>query len=88
MTVLKSALAKGALVAVAGAFLVTSAASADVACNGFGDCWHVRQHFDYPAGVGVVIHPDAWATTHRDYHWRHDRFDRGYYDRGGVWIAF
>ena len=91
MTILKSAL-KGALVAAmsGGALIATATtASADVACNGAGECWHVHDRLAYPAEAGVTFHEDAWAAAHRDhhYHWRHDRFDRGYY-RNGVWIAF
>ena len=91
MTILKSAL-KGALVAAmsGGALIATAtAASADVACNGAGECWHVHDRLAYPAEAGVTFHEDAWGAGHRDhhYHWRHDRFDRGYY-RNGVWITF
>jgi hypothetical protein len=89
VTFLKSAL-KGALaVAISGSALIATTASADVACNGAGECWHVHDRLAYPAEAGVVFHEDAWAAAHRDHrwHWRHDRFDRGYY-RNGVWIAF
>ncbi len=92
MTVLKNALVRGTLIAaVAGsAFVAASSASADVVCNRWGECWHVRDRFDYPPRVHMVFHDDAWADAHRVGHWRwlHDRFDRGYYDRDGVWIAF
>ena len=91
MTFFKSALVKGALMAaVAGsAVAVASTASADVVCNRWGDCWHVRDRLDYPAGVGITFHTDQWGFAHRHgpFHWRADRFDRGYY-RNGVWIAF
>jgi hypothetical protein len=91
VTSLKTALAKGALIAaVAGGTLaMASAASADVACNRWGECWHVHDRLTYPAGVGVIWHADNWAAAHQrgHYHWRTDRFDHGYY-RNGVWIAF
>jgi hypothetical protein len=91
VTILKSAL-KGALVAaISGGALIATAttASADVACNAAGECWHVHDRLTYPAEAGVTFHEDAWADSHRDhsYHWRKDRFDRGYY-RDGVWITF
>ena len=91
MTFLKSTL-KGALVAAmsGGALIATATtASADVACNAAGECWHVHDRLAYPAEAGVTFHEDAWADAHRDnhWHWRHDRFDRGYY-RNGVWITF
>jgi len=48
----------------------------------------VREHYDYPASLGIVFHGDDWRWRHRhDYHWRSDRYDHGYY-RNGVWIAF
>jgi hypothetical protein len=90
VTLLKSAL-KGALVAAmsGGALIATATtASADVACNGRGECWHVHDRLAYPAEAGVTFHDEHWGYGHHHgYHWRHDRFDRGYY-RNGVWIAF
>lgn len=92
MTFLKSALLKGALVTtIAGGALAATAttASADVACNGVGECWHVHERLDYPPTLGIRFHADRWGYAHRHgyYHWRRDRDDRGYY-RNGVWIAF
>ena len=91
MTLTKSIFAKAALAAaVAGGTLVmASAASADVACNRWGECWHVQDRLAYPAEVGVTWHDDAWRTAHQHghYHWRADRADHGYY-RNGVWIGF
>jgi hypothetical protein len=85
---LKSALVTGALAAVMASTAVVSTASADVACNRAGECWHVRDHLNYPGGVGITFHADNWANAHhRYYHWRQDRFDRGYY-RNGVWVTF
>jgi hypothetical protein len=92
MTILKSALVKGVLVAtVAGGTLAATAASADIACNRWGECWHVHNYYDrsdYPAGVGVRFHNDSWGNRyHRYYHWRRDHDERGYY-RNGLWITF
>ena len=91
MTFLKSALLKGALMAAvaSSAVGVSSNASADVVCNRWGDCWRVRDRLDYPAGLGITFHDDDWGRAHMRgrWHWRADRFDRGYY-RDGVWIAF
>jgi len=83
-TALAAAVAVGALVAVA------SPASADVACNRYGECWHVRDHYDrYPRGLGVRFYGDDWASRHhRHYHWRQDRDDdHGYYSHG-AWRPF
>ena len=94
MTKLKTMLAKSALIiTVAGGVLAASAtvASADVACNRFGECWTVRDHYtNYPAALGVVFHDDAWRAAHMHgrWHWRSDRpDDHGYYDHG-AWRPF
>jgi len=39
VTFLKSALAKGAIVAVLASGALATTASADVACNRYGECW-------------------------------------------------
>lgn len=91
MTILKTALVKGAIMAaVAGsAIAAASTASADVVCNRWGECWHVHDRMAYPPNIGFSYHNDAWGDHHRYGHWRwrQDRFDRGYY-RNGVWITF
>jgi hypothetical protein len=65
-------------------------ASAYVACNAAGECWHAdgRAHYDH--GLGIVTHPDDWYfhqhwDDHRRWHDYHD--GRGYW-RNGVWITF
>jgi len=88
MSRFKSALATGAIIiGVAGSALALSAptASADVACNRLGECWHVHDRLTYPAELGVTWHEDNWHGRHM--HWRKDRADHGYY-RNGVWIGF
>jgi hypothetical protein len=92
MTSSKSMLIKGAFAAAvaAGALAATSApASAEVACNRFNECWHVRDHYrDYPSTLGVIFHDDAWRAAHaRGMHWRAERAEHGYY-RNGVWVRF
>jgi sterol desaturase/sphingolipid hydroxylase (fatty acid hydroxylase superfamily) len=81
----------GALSAVvAVGALVATAASADVACNRYGECWTVHERYTtYPTTLGIIFHDDAWkAAHHRHYHWRSDRDnDKGYYSRG-VWTPF
>jgi hypothetical protein len=86
VSILRSALLKGAIaVAMVGSTMAATAASADVACNRWHECWHVHDRLSYPAGVGVIWHGDTWRG--RGYHWRGDRDDRGYYRRG-LWIGF
>jgi len=95
VTRLSSMFLKGACAATltAGALLATATtASAEVACNRFGECWHVQNRYtDYPPNLGIVFHSDDWRFHHRhDWHWRADRDrdnDRGYY-RNGVWFTF
>ena len=88
MTIFKSALAAGALAAVVatGALaLSATSAAADTACNRYGECWTVRDHYtNYPANLHIQFHGDDWRATHkRHYHWRNDRTDdHGYYNHG------
>lgn len=90
MIFLRSALVKGALIAVvaSSAVAVASTPSASVVCNRKGDCWHVRERLDYPAGIGITFHDDAWGIAHHHgrIHWRADRVDHSRY-RNAVWIA-
>ena len=80
--VLVAILAMGALGATA------QSASAYVACNGAGECWHSDHRYRAP-GVALQWHPDDWYF-HRSWdhdHWRDYHGGRGYY-RNGVWITF
>ncbi len=77
-----------AILGLAGLAATTTSASAYVACNRDGDCWHTENRVAVP-GVTFDVHPDDWyfhqhwdANRHfRDYH-----EGRGYY-RGGVWVT-
>jgi hypothetical protein len=86
-------LTKAALVtalAAGTAGVVATAASADVACNRYGDCWHTNRYTTYPSALGVILHDEAWAASHRGHrwHWRDNPADdHGYYDHG-VWRHF
>ncbi len=92
MNRLKSVLAAGVLAtAIAGGVAATATpASADVACNRWGECWRVHDRVDYPHRARVIYHRDGWWDNrhwgHR-YHWRGDHDGRGYWRRG-VWINF
>lgn len=81
----KSAIA--AAIVAAGVALSATSASAYIACNREGYCWHVRSHATYRPAWGVVIHPDNWRWRTRDrYQWR-EHEGRGYW-RNGIWIQF
>jgi hypothetical protein len=77
-----------ASLSLAGLAATTSSASAYIACNRDGDCWHTDSRVRAP-GVRFDFHPDDWyfhqhwdANRHfRDYH-----EGRGYW-RGGVWVT-
>jgi hypothetical protein len=69
--------------------LSATAASANIACNREGDCWHVQGRYEYRPEFGVVVHPDSWKWAEREhekYRWR-EHEGRGYW-RDGVWIGF
>jgi hypothetical protein len=73
----------GAAVAVGALAATSTAASAYVACNSVGECWHVRDRLAYPPVPGIVIHDDGWVFDRPGYyHWAHDRPDRGYWWHG------
>ena len=83
-------LATAGVAAVMGATaIVTSSvpASAAVACNREGECWHVRGEYRTRPEFGVVIHSDNWRWREREhYRWR-EHEGRGYW-RNGVWLSF
>jgi hypothetical protein len=74
----------GALGVVA---MTAPTASAYVACNHYGECWHSRSHWAYPRGAGIVWHSDRWRFSGRGYRWAGDRAGRGYW-RHGAWVTF
>ena len=73
----------------AGVSLAAAApASAYVACNREGDCWHTDTRVTVP-GVTFDYHPDDWYFHQRwdaDRHFRDYHTGRGYY-KGGIWIT-
>jgi hypothetical protein len=69
--------------------LTATAASADIACNREGDCWHAKTRYEYRPEHGVTVHPDSWAWAdheHDKYRWR-EHEGRGYW-LNGVWVGF
>ena len=82
----------GAIVSVGTLTALAAPASAYIACNREGDCWHTENRVSRP-GVRFDYHPDdyyfheRWDGDQRR-HWRSDYHrDRGYY-RNGLWITF
>jgi hypothetical protein len=75
-----------AAILIGGALALTATtASAYVACNNEGECWHTNNR-TYDPSLGVVIHPNNWRWGHDDhYRWREHR-GHGYW-RSGVWIT-
>ena len=93
MNTFKTTLAAVGLTAmVSGGALALSAtpASADVACNRYGECWRVRERYTaYPANLRIMFHDDTWWDHHRrGHHWRKDRTDDHGYYLGGRWRSF
>ena len=77
-----------AMLGVAAIVLSAGSASAYVACNRDGDCWHTEARVATP-GVRFDYHPDDWYFHQRfegNRHWRDYHEGRGYY-RGGIWIG-
>ena len=92
MTAFKTALSAAAIstMMATGALVATVApASAYVACNKEGDCWHTEARPRVP-GVSLSVHPDDWyfhqTWTGNDRHYRDYHTGRGYY-KGGICIC-
>jgi hypothetical protein len=91
MTALKTALSAAAIstLMATGALMATAVpASAYVACNKEGDCWHTDARPRVP-GVSLSIHPDDWYFHQKwddNRHFRDYHEGRGYY-RGGIWVT-
>ena len=92
MRSLKTILATAAVASTLGVgfVAVTSApASAYVACNRAGECWHSDSRYRAP-GFALTFHDDAWRARQHwtgRHMWRENHEGRGYY-RNGVWITF
>jgi hypothetical protein len=67
----------------------TTTASAEIACNDEGDCWHITKIYKYRPEFKITIYPDDWRWDERDfrkYRWR-EHEGRGYW-RDDVWVDF
>lgn len=81
---------KTAALALASIFaLMITSASAAVVSNEEGDCWRVKEKYDYRPEFRLRIYDDDWKWSEADrdkYRWREGR-GRGYW-RNGIWIEF
>jgi hypothetical protein len=69
------------------AFTATGA-SAAIVCNEVGDCWHVKEKYDYKPEFNLHVYGDDWAFPEGGkYRWR-EHEGRGYWGPNGVWIGF
>jgi len=80
-------LAAAALLSAATVAVTTYSASASVVCNREGECWHVRNGYNYHPEFGVVVHPDGWAWGANEHYRWHEHHGRGYW-HNGLWIKF
>lgn len=67
--------------------LTAGSASAAIACNAAGECWHVRNAYRYPPMAGIVIHPEGWRWAPGAHVVWREHVGRGYW-RNGIWIKF
>jgi hypothetical protein len=74
------------LVAASALALATTTASADVACNDEGDCWHIKGHADYKPEFKLHVHPDSWKWGEKEHYRFHEHEGHGYW-HSGVWIG-
>ena len=95
MTRLKTVLTRTALaLAIGGSALAATAvpASADTACNRYGECWHVASRYTtYPTTLGISFYDDNWwqdRHNHRGHRWLRNRSDDHGYYMHGRWHPF
>ncbi len=62
-------------------------ASAAIACNNEGECWHVKARYVYHPEFGVVVHENNWRWGPSEHYVWREHPGRGYW-RNGVWIRF
>jgi hypothetical protein len=80
-------LASAAIGALGILALTATGASAAVVCNGEGDCWHVKEKYNYHPDWGLTVYDDDWSWPEGgNYRWR-EHEGRGYWNKG-VWIGF
>jgi hypothetical protein len=73
----------------AGALAISvTSASAEIACNSEGECWHIKGKADfYKPEHGIHIYPDNWKWGEKEhFKWREPAGEGHGYWKGGVWI--
>ena len=76
-----------ALLGAATIALTATSASAYIACNREGECWHVANQYAYHPEFGIVVHPDGWRWRRHDHFVWHEHEGRGYW-HNGIWLTF
>jgi hypothetical protein len=69
--------------------LSASFASAEVICNEDGDCWRVKERYEYKPELRLKVYPDNWKWEEREndrYRWRNAPSEKRGYWRQGVWV--
>lgn len=80
---------KPLLVGAGALVLSATVASADVVCNEDGDCWRVRERYEYKPELRLKVYPDNWRWEESEntrYRWREAPSERRGYWRQGVWV--
>ena len=80
---------KPLLIGAGALVLSATVASADVVCNEDGDCWRVRERYEYKPELRLKAYPDNWRWEESDnarYRWRDAPSERRGYWRQGVWV--
>jgi hypothetical protein len=76
-----------AVLGIFGVLALATSASAAIVCNDEGDCWRVKEKYEYPPDVKLHVYEDDYVVDTKKYKWREPGAGRGYW-RGGVWIGF
>jgi hypothetical protein len=83
---LRPKLLLGAALGAAAMALSATSASAYIACSGDA-CWHVKEHYSYPADSKVIVNEDSWKWGPSEHFTWREHAGRGYW-RGDAWTDF
>lgn len=67
--------------------LGATSASARIACNEEGDCWHTTTVYEYPSEAHIVVHEDNWKWGDKDHFAWREHEGRGFW-RNHAWTNF